>query len=113
TANFFAPSRNARRSMSPCTYLSKRSKSSCGNSDAFFRSMMLLSCRFVVRIISHVLRADGQVGSLPRQTGRRTAASSGKDRGCWHLVPRPSFEFAPVTFFQNAAPLFEEKRDSR
>jgi hypothetical protein len=39
TANFWAPSRNWRRLIPPCTYPWNRCKSSCGKSEAFFRSM--------------------------------------------------------------------------
>src|SRR5262249_17040521 len=53
TANFFAPSKNERRSISPCTYLSKRFSSSCGKSEAFFRSMRSYTITSARRRMAH------------------------------------------------------------
>src|SRR5215469_5693457 len=39
-ANFCAPSKNWRRLIPPCTYPSNRFNSSCGKSEACFRSML-------------------------------------------------------------------------
>src|ERR1700747_1474760 len=71
TANFSALSKNCRRLISPCAYPLNRFKSSCGKSDAFFRSMGLPQLiGGNVRLLRDCLSA-GTVLSLLKNTFRR------------------------------------------
>ena len=103
-ANFFAPSRKSRRSISPCTYLSNRFSSSCGNSEALLRSILDIISRFggnlernsklcpVFPVKSEVvLRSRDNLQSLSKVTALFLVAAAVFLLSCYAAAWNPAF----------------------